>query len=338
MYKILVTGGAGYIGSHTCVALHKVGFFPVIVDDLRNSEPQTVEQLRDLCDQQLSFYQFDCSNMENLISVFEKEQGIVGVIHFAAYKAVGESVAHPTQYFENNVQSLVVLMNCMNKYGIENLIFSSSCTVYGEPEKIPVTENSKVKIPKSPYGFTKLANEQLIQYQYEADKIKQAVTLRYFNPIGAHPSGKIGELPLGTPDNLVPFITQTAAGVREQLTVFGNDYNTDDGTCIRDYLHVMDLAEAHVAALNYSLKEEETHEIFNLGMGKGISVLDIIRTFETVSDQKLIWEHGARRLGDVEKIYADVSKAKKILGWQCRFTIEEALEHAWQWQQNLSKN
>lgn len=337
MKKILVTGGAGFIGSHTCIALHENGFFPVIVDDLRNAEAWMLEEVKKLCDDELAFYNFDCADVEQLQKVLEEEGQIDGIIHFAADKAVGESVANPLKYYRNNINTLVELLDFIDHHQLKNFVFSSSCTVYGQPEDIPVNETAPLRIPESPYGFTKLADEKLIEYQKTAGHLYNAMLLRYFNPIGAHPSGKIGELPLGTPSNLVPFVTQTAAGIRDELTVFGNDYNTEDGTCIRDYIHVCDLAQAHVDAIKRLIDQGSILEIFNLGTGNGASVLEIIRTFEKVTGASLNWKFGPRRAGDVEQIYADPSKANDILKWSCQYSIEDALKHAWQWQQNIHK-
>lgn len=336
MKKILVTGGAGFIGSHTVVALCENGFYPIIMDDLRNAEDWIIEEIKSLCDNQLSFYPYDCSNKKLLNEILQAEEKIDGVIHFAADKAVGESVENPIKYYKNNINSLVVLLEFIEEHDINNFVFSSSCTVYGQPKSTPVDEQFPIQIPESPYGFTKLADEQLLKYMHDAKRIDNAILLRYFNPIGAHPSGKIGELPLGVPNNLVPYVTQTAAKIRTELKVFGNDYNTVDGTCIRDYLHVCDLAQAHVDALGFVLENPKKFEIFNLGMGKGVSVLEIIRNFEEVTGVKLNWSFGPRRAGDVEQIYADASKANEVLQWKCKYSIKDALEHAWLWQKNIS--
>ena len=336
MKKILVTGGAGFIGSHTVVALHENGFFPIIMDDLRNAEQWILEELKTLCNSEFSFYPYDCSNKKLLNEVLKNEGNIDGVIHFAADKAVGESVENPIKYYKNNINTLVVLLEFLEENDIHNVVFSSSCTVYGQPDKIPVNEEAPIRIPESPYGFTKLADEQLLQYMHNANKLQNCILLRYFNPIGAHPSGKIGELPLGVPSNLVPFVTQTAAGIRSELTVFGQDYDTPDGTCIRDYLHVCDLAQAHVDALNFTMNNPKKLEIFNLGMGKGVTVLEIIRNFEEVTGVKLNWKYGPRRPGDVEKIYADATRANERLQWNCKYSNKDALEHAWLWQKNIS--
>ncbi|MES2628421.1 MAG: UDP-glucose 4-epimerase GalE [Bacteroidota bacterium] len=336
MKKILVTGGAGFIGSHTVVELHAAGFDPVIVDNLSNSSVSVLDGLQKITGKNFTFYQEDCNSEYALNSIFEKEGNIEGVIHFAADKAVGESVLFPLKYYRNNVGSLVTLLTAMQKYGVRDLVFSSSCTVYGEPDQLPVTELSPVKPANSPYGFTKQVCEQAITDFCAADKDFSAALLRYFNPIGAHPSALIGELPIGAPNNLVPFITQTAAGLRDQLTVYGNDYNTPDGTCIRDYIHVVDLAKAHVSSLNALFSSaSQGATVLNVGTGKGNSVLEVIHTFEEVTGQKLNYKLGPKRPGDVEKVYADPARIKEILGWDARLTLADALRDAWKWQCSL---
>lgn len=336
MAKILVTGGAGYIGSHTIVELIQAGFEPVIMDDFRNSQKFILDRLKLLTGQSILCYDLDCNNEINLNKVFT-ENKIQGVIHFAADKAVGESVEEPLKYYENNVGSLVQLLKAMEKHQVDNLVFSSSCTVYGEPESGIVSESSPLSPPTSPYGHTKLLCEEILQGIEKLSKLSfKVIDLRYFNPIGAHESGLIGELPLGHPNNLVPFITQSAAGKRGQLKVFGDDYNTPDGTCIRDFIHVSDLASAHVKALDYLLSASSiTFEVFNVGTGQGISVLELIEKFQKVNNIQLDWEFTDRREGDVEKIYADNSKIKKSLNWSNRYSIEEALKHAWNWEKSL---
>jgi UDP-glucose 4-epimerase len=337
MRKILVTGGAGFIGSHTVVELHQAGFDPVIVDNMNNSSATVLEGLRKITGRDFTFYCEDCNNEAVLREIFEKEKNISGVIHFAAYKAVGESVRVPVKYYENNIGSLVMLMKVMEAFSVRDLVFSSSCTVYGEPDTLPVTETSPVKPATSPYGFTKQACEQLVKDQFAAGANFSAVLLRYFNPIGAHPSAEIGELPLGVPNNLVPFITQAAAGLRDKLTVFGSDYNTPDGTCVRDYIHVVDLALAHVAAVNWlSQHNSRQLEILNVGTGNGNSVLEVIRTFEECSGQALNYEIGPRRPGDVEKVYADASRVKAVLNWDAKLSLADSLRDAWRWQCNLA--
>ncbi len=338
MKKILVTGGAGFIGSHTVVELHEAGFEPIIIDNLSNSSLSVLKGLERITGKNFTFYQEDCNNEYALNQIFEKEGNIEGVIHFAADKAVGESVQNPLKYYENNIGSLVVLLKVMEKHEVNDLVFSSSCTVYGEPDSLPVTEKSAIKPANSPYGFTKQVCEQLISDYFMAAQRFSGVLLRYFNPIGAHPTAFIGELPLGVPNNLVPFITQTAAGIREKLTVYGNDYDTPDGTCIRDYIHVVDLAKAHVAALNWLFNQTDKKlEVLNVGTGKGCSVLEVINTFEQVTKQKLNYSIGPRRTGDVEKVYADASKIKQVLGWEAKLSLAESLSDAWNWQSLLEK-
>ncbi|ELR71457.1 UDP-glucose 4-epimerase [Fulvivirga imtechensis AK7] len=337
--KILVTGGAGYIGSHTCVELVSAGYTPIIVDNFSNSEKFVIQNLEKLTVTRVEVEEGDCNDYFFLKDVFEKHREIKGVIHFAAFKAVGESSQYPLKYYHNNVQSTVNLLQVMDEFKLSNLVFSSSCTVYGQPDILPVTESSPVKPAESPYGRTKQICEDIISDFYKASEAFKAISLRYFNPIGAHPTGLIGELPLGVPNNLVPFITQTAAGVREQLTIFGDDYNTSDGTCIRDYIHVVDLAKAHIAALEKMIKSNKTKhlEVYNIGTGDGHSVLEVVKTFEKVSGEKLNYKIGARRSGDVEKVFADVSKAKDELGWKTELSLEDSLRDAWNWQQKLAE-
>lgn len=336
MKKVIVTGGAGFIGSHTVVELVAGGFEPVIVDDLRNSEERALEGIAAILGRRPSVHRIDCTDAQAMDAVFRSEGRVHGVIHFAADKAVGESVAKPLKYYRNNIGSLVVLLECMAAHGVDQLVFSSSCTVYGQPEVLPVTEEAPDRNANSPYGFTKVACEQLIRDEAVARPGLRAVLLRYFNPIGAHPSAHIGELPLGVPNNLVPFVTQTAAGIRERLTVFGTDYHTPDGSCIRDYIHVVDLAEAHVRAMAWM--EQRTAplcEVLNVGTGRGVSVLEVVRTFEQVSGVKLPVVLGARRPGDVESVYADTRRCREVLGWTAERSLEEALRDAWRWQQRL---
>jgi len=328
--KILVTGGAGYIGSHTVVSLLEAGFEPIIVDNYCNSQPWIINQLEELTGSSIKSYEVDCTDKIALEEVFSKED-IHGVIHFAALKAVGESVAKPLKYYQNNISSLVCIIELMSKYKVKNLVFSSSCTVYGESNFLPVTEDHPIKKAESPYGYTKQVCEQMISDTLFSKKLNRAATLRYFNPIGAHPSGLIGELPLGTPNNLVPFITQTAAGIRDSLTVFGNDYNTIDGTCVRDYIHVMDLAEAHVRSLQTMELNDKSYTL-NIGTGKGSSVLEAIQAFEKVNDIKLNYKIGAKREGDIEQIYAETTLSETTLGWKTKRTIEDAMRDAWKWQ------
>lgn len=337
MKKVLVTGGLGYIGSHTVVALIESGYTPVIVDNLSNSELKVLDALQQLTHKTLSFYQEDLRDGTAMEKIFEKEKPDA-VIHFAAFKAVGESVSQPVKYYDNNIGSLLRLLELMENHEVKHIIFSSSCTVYGQPEKLPVTEASPYKTAESPYGYTKQVCETILADISKAKPDMNVVRLRYFNPIGAHPSALIGELPIGTPNNLVPFITQTAAGIHEKLTVFGNDYNTPDGSCVRDFIHVMDLAAAHVKSLDLILKQGASSNCIslNLGTGKGISVLEAIGAFEKVSGRKLNYDIGSRREGDIEQIYAATDYAEKVLDWKAKFGIEEAMQHAWNWQKRIS--
>jgi UDP-glucose 4-epimerase len=336
MKKILVTGGAGYIGSHTVVELLNAGYQPIIIDDFRNSEPFILERIEKITNKEVICYDLDCNNKENLIKVFS-EHSIEGVIHFAAYKAVGESVEKPLEYYENNVGSLVSILKIMNQFQCKNLVFSSSCTVYGEPESGIVNEDSPVVKAKSPYGQTKVICEDIIKDTIASSSNLSSVILRYFNPIGAHESGLIGELPIGHPNNLVPFITQSAIGKRGPLTIFGNDYNTIDGTCVRDYIHVVDLAIAHIKALDLLFESSKELEILNVGTGNGNSVLELVEKFEKINEIKVNWEYGNRRDGDVEKVFADATKVKKSLNWSCKYSTEDALKHAWNWEKQLQK-
>ena len=332
---ILVTGGLGFIGSHTVVELIQSGYTPVILDDLSNSSLKVLDGIEEITRVRPIFY---TKNVLDTLAVEQilKEHNIDAVIHFAAFKAVGESVEKPLEYYHNNVGGLISLLNAMKKTGVQKLVFSSSCTVYGQPEKLPVTENSPVLKAESPYGNTKKMCEEIL---YDISKTGQdkTISLRYFNPVGAHPSSIIGELPLGIPNNLVPFITQTTAGWREQLTVFGNDYNTPDGTCIRDYIHVVDLALAHVKALEYLDKTDLNYDVFNIGTGKGSTVLEAIKAFEETTSQKLNFKIGNRRAGYIEKVWADCTKANTVLGWQAKFDIKQMMLDAWNWQKRLEK-
>ncbi|MFT6845134.1 MAG: UDP-glucose 4-epimerase [Flavobacteriales bacterium] len=338
MAKILVTGGAGFIGSHTVVALHEAGHHPIIVDDFSNSDRRILEGIAEITGENFPFYQIDCNNQSSLRKVFENEKNISGVIHFAAFKAVGESVEQPLKYYQNNIGSLVSLLAVMKEFNITQLVFSSSCTVYGNPEDLPVTELSVSNIAMSPYGNTKVVCEQIIKDASNSGQRLNAVLLRYFNPIGAHPTGLIGELPLGVPNNLVPFITQTAAGWRDMLTIYGNNYDTPDGTCVRDYIHVVDLANAHMAALNWTQKQQTSvAEVFNIGTGNGNSVMDVVKTFEKISEVKLNYRIGQRRSGDVDAVYGSVDKAREVLGWNTTMSMEDALTHAWNWQKKLEE-
>ncbi|MGF7218396.1 UDP-glucose 4-epimerase [Spirosoma lacussanchae] len=335
--RILVTGGAGFIGSHTVVSLVEAGFEPVIVDNFSNSQQSALDGLRAILNRDVTCYSVDCNDRAAMTEIFEKEE-LRGVIHFAAYKAVGESVQQPLKYYRNNLDSLMLLLELMPAYGVQNLVFSSSCTVYGQPEQLPVTEETPRLPAQSPYGNTKAISEDIIRDTVNAQVPIRALALRYFNPVGAHPSAQIGELPLGVPANLVPFITQTAAGIRQSLTVYGSDYNTPDGTCIRDYIHVMDLAEAHVQALKKlnDAEIEASYDVINIGTGRGETVLTIINTFEQETGVKLNYTMGPRRAGDVEQVYADVTKASRELGWTASRTLAESLRDAWRWQEKLS--
>lgn len=335
---ILVTGGTGFIGSHTTVELQQAGYDVVIVDNLSNSKIEVVDGIEAITGIRPAFEQVDCCDIKALEAVFAKYPGIKGIIHFAASKAVGESVEKPLLYYRNNINSLVNLLELMPKYDVKGIIFSSSCTVYGQPtpENLPVTENAPIQKALSPYGNTKQINEEIIQdYVHSGAKIK-SIILRYFNPIGAHPSALIGELPLGVPMNLIPFVTQTAIGIRGKLKIFGNDYNTPDGTCIRDYIYVVDLAKAHVAAMTRVLeKDTDPVEVFNIGTGRGLSTLEVVEGFEKATGVKLNWEYAPRREGDIEKVWGNVDKANKVLGWKADTPIEDVLASAWKWQKRL---
>jgi UDP-glucose 4-epimerase len=338
MKNILVTGGAGYIGSHTVVELIHAGYKPIIVDDFRNSDPLILSGIEKITKHKTLIYKIDSCNKEALTSVF-KENKIDGIIHFAAYKAVGESVTFPLKYYSNNLVSLTTILECMLDFSVEKLVFSSSCTVYGEPIGIKeVTEDSPKAKPSSPYGNSKLVSENIIEDTFTANPQLKTICLRYFNPVGAHPSGNIGELPQGKPNNLLPFVTQTAMGKHEKLTVFGKDYPTLDGTCIRDYIHVVDLAKAHVQAINYlNSKSEGLNEAINIGTGKGTSVLEIIQKFEKISNQKLNWQFGERRSGDVIEIFANAKKSFEKLNWKAELTVDDAIKDAWNWENALKK-
>lgn len=333
--KILITGGLGYIGSHTAVELIENGFEPVIIDDLSNSSLAVLDGIEKITGVRPEFIKLDMRDKKALNQFFEN-QPIDGVIHFSAFKAVGESVEKPLAYYENNLNALVFLLQELTERNIQSFIFSSSCTVYGQADELPVTEKAAVKPAESPYGYTKQVGEIIIRDTVKATTLK-AIALRYFNPIGAHPTAIIGELPLGIPQNLVPFITQTAIGLRAELSVFGNDYPTPDGTAIRDYIHVVDLAKAHIAALKRLLNQsnKENFEVFNIGTGKGSSVLEVIQTFEKVSGQKLNYKIVSRRAGDVVAAYANTSLANKELGWKATSSLEEALASAWAWEQKI---
>jgi len=334
--KILVTGGAGFIGSHTVVELVAAGHDPVILDDFSNSDPAVLDGLAELTGRPITTYQHSCLDAAYLSDLLRSER-IEGVIHFAASKAVGESVEKPLLYYENNLSVLVTLLKTMLAVGVPHLVFSSSCTVYGQPDTLPVTEETPVQPAASPYGNTKQVGEEIIRDVVASGAALKALALRYFNPIGAHPSALIGELPRGVPSNLVPFLTQSAAGLRGALTVFGTDYPTPDGTAIRDYIHVVDLAKAHVRAVEVlSQKPEPTsYDVFNLGTGRGNSVRELIDTFEEATGVKLNYTFGPRRAGDVTAVYGEVSKAARLLGWQTEKSLAESLADAWRWQQKL---
>jgi UDP-glucose 4-epimerase len=338
--KILVTGGTGYIGSHTTVELIEEGFEPIIIDNLYNSEAVVVDRIQKITGVKPHLEVFDLCDQEKLDRFIQKNNDISAVIHFAAYKAVGESVNKPLEYYRNNLLSLVNLLDVMKRHGIPSLVFSSSCTVYGQPEKLPVTEDAPLQPATSPYGNTKQIGESIIRDTTISDKNIKAISLRYFNPIGAHPSALIGELPRGVPENLVPFLTQTGYGIREELKVFGDDYNTPDGSCIRDYLHVVDLAKAHVIAIKRLIegKSKTNYEVFNLGTGKGVSVLEAIKSFERVSGIKLKYRIVGRRAGDIEKIWANPSYANKELGWKTLSSLDEAMKTAWDWEKMFRNN
>ncbi len=335
--RILVAGGAGYIGSHTVVELQNAGYEVIIVDDLSNSTADSIDGVERITGIRPVFEKLDLNDYEKLDALMTKYSGISGIIHFAASKAVGESVEKPLLYYRNNLNSLINLLNLMPKHGIKGIVFSSSCTVYGEPDQNPIDETAPIKPATSPYGNTKQINEEIIRDFVNSGAPIKSIILRYFNPIGAHPTAEIGELPNGVPQNLIPFITQTAIGVRECLSVFGDDYNTPDGSCIRDFINVVDLAKAHVIAIERMLqdKSDEKVEIFNLGTGRGLSVLELIKVFEKVSGQKLNYKIVGRRAGDIEKIWAEPTHANTVLGWKATETIEDTMASAWKWQLRL---
>ena len=338
--KILVTGGAGYIGSHTTVELQNAGYEVVIVDNLSNSNADMIDGIERITGTRPAFYQVDCNDKVAMKDVFENNKGIKGIIHFAASKAVGESVQKPLMYYRNNLDSLMTLMELMPEYGVEGIVFSSSCTVYGQPDILPVDETAPIKPALSPYGNTKQINEEIIRDAIYSGVPYKAIILRYFNPIGAHPTAEIGELPNGVPQNLVPFVTQTAMGIRKELSVFGDDYDTPDGSCIRDYINVVDLAKAHVIAVDRMLtnKSEEKVEIFNLGTGRGVSVLELINAFEAATGVKLNYKIVDRREGDIEKVWANPDRANNVLGWVAKENLEDTLASAWKWQEKLRRD
>jgi UDP-glucose 4-epimerase len=336
---ILVTGGTGFIGSHTTVELQQAGYEVVIVDNLSNSKIEVLDGIEKITGVRPAFEKVDLQDLAATEAVFKKYPKIEGIIHFAASKAVGESVEKPLLYYRNNITSLINLLELMPRYNVKGIIFSSSCTVYGQPtkENLPVTEEAPIQKALSPYGNTKQINEEIIQDYIHSGAPIKSIILRYFNPIGAHPSANIGELPNGVPMNLIPFVTQTAIGIRKELKIFGNDYNTPDGTCIRDYIYVVDLAKAHVKAMERVLDHPETDavEIFNIGTGRGVSTLEVVEGFEKATGVKLPWSYAPRREGDIEKVWGNVDKANKVLGWKADTPLDEVLASAWRWQKKL---
>lgn len=339
MSKILVTGGCGYIGSHTLVDLVENGFEVISVDNNSRSTPRILEGVEKITGQKIKNYKVDLCNYDDTFAIFQENTDITGIIHFAAFKAVGESVAHPVMYFENNLMSLLNLLKCVQEFKVPYFVFSSSCTVYGNPDTIPVTESTPPKPAESPYGYTKQMGEQIIN-EFARVSETQCVLLRYFNPVGAHPSIQIGELPIGRPANLVPAITQTAIGKLPQMTVFGNDYDTRDGSCLRDFIHVSDIAHAHTLSLQYLIdgKSRKACEVFNLGSGNGVTVLEAIRAFEKVSGQALNYTIGPRRPGDVVAIYANNEHAVNELGWEIKYSLEDMLDTAWKWETRIRED
>lgn len=337
MKRILVTGGLGYIGSHSVVELQQSGYEVVIVDNLSNSRADVVDNIQAVTSVRPAFEKVDCTDLDAMEGVFKKYAGIEAIIHFAASKAVGESVQKPLLYYRNNIVSLLNLLELMPRFGVKGLVFSSSCTVYGEPDVLPVTEDAPIKPATSPYGNTKQINEEIIRDFVKAQDGVNAILLRYFNPIGAHPTALLGELPNGVPQNLVPYITQTAIGIREQLSVFGDDYDTPDGSCIRDYINVVDLAKAHVIAIDRILndKQKERVEVFNIGTGRGLSVLELVDMFQKATGVKLNYKITGRRAGDIEKVWADPRKANEELGWKAETSVEDTLLSVWKWQRKL---
>lgn len=338
--KILVTGGTGYIGSHTCVELQEAGYEVVIIDNLSNSNIGVLDGIEKISGKRPVFVQGDCTDIKTLRRLFEDNPGIKGIINFAASKAVGESVQKPLLYYRNNLNTLMNLLELMPEFGVEGIVFSSSCTVYGEPDTNPIDETAPIKPATSPYGNTKQISEEIITDFIASGAPIKSIILRYFNPVGAHPSALIGELPLGVPQNLIPYLTQTAAGIRKELTVFGNDYNTPDGSCIRDFIDVVDLAKAHVIAMERMLdgQDRDKIEIFNLGTGRGLSVLELIESFERATGVKVPHRIGERRAGDIEKIWAEPTKANTVLGWTAQVPIDDTMRNAWAWQCHLADN
>ena len=339
MHKILVTGGTGYIGSHTVVELINAGYEVEIIDNLSNSKIEVLEGIKNITGEKPNFHKIDLVDSNAVNEFFESSSKFDAIIHFAAFKAVGESVKLPLKYYQNNLIALMNILSCMQEFKIKNLVFSSSCTVYGQAEKLPVTEKSPIIKADSPYGNTKQISEEIIEDLVMSSDILNTVSLRYFNPIGAHESAEIGELPVGIPDNLVPYITQTAAGIRKELYIFGNDYNTQDGTAIRDYIHIVDLAKAHVKSVERMLSKgnKKKFEVFNLGTGKGNSVLEVVKTFEKVTGIKLNYIITDRRSGDIEQVWADTSLANAELGWKTEKSLKDALLSAWNWEKKYRK-
>ena len=335
--QILVTGGTGYIGSHTVVELQNAGYQVVIIDDLSNSEANVVDHIETITGIKPELSVFDLSDREKTHQFFKSHTNIQAIIHFAAFKAVGESVQKPLEYYRNNLNSLMNILECMKQYNVPNLVFSSSCTVYGQPKQLPVTEQTPRLPAESPYGNTKAIAEDIIRDYCFANKSLNGIALRYFNPIGAHPTALIGELPIGVPNNLVPYITQTAAGIRQELSIFGSDYNTPDGTAIRDYINVVDLSKAHVVAINRLIeqKQKNNYEFFNIGTGNGYSVMELVKAFIKSTGVNLNYKLVARRSGDIEKIWADTTLANKELGWKAEKTLEETLLSSWNWEKKV---
>ncbi|HCQ29857.1 MAG TPA: UDP-glucose 4-epimerase GalE [Flavobacteriales bacterium] len=340
MSKILITGGAGYIGSHTIVDLIENNFTNLIsVDNFSNSSKDTFDRIKEITGKDVKNYNVDLCNLEQTEKIFEENRDISGIIHFAAYKAVGESVEKPLKYYHNNIESLVNMLKLAKKYNVPNIIFSSSCSVYGNIDKLPVTEDTPLPKAESPYAYTKQIGERMLQDFLKISPNQKAIALRYFNPVGAHPTGKLGEMPIGVPNNLVPFITQTAIGIREKLTIFGNDYPTKDGTCIRDYIHVSDIAHAHVLALQKLMNDKNfpQYDVINLGTGNGVSVKKVVDAFEKVTGKKLNYEYGPRRPGDAVAIYANNQKAIKVLNWTPKYNLNDMMLSAWKWEKNLQQ-
>lgn len=335
--KILVTGGTGYIGSHTTVELQNAGYEVVIIDNLSNSNRGVLDGIEAITGIRPAFVEGDCTDIKTLRRIFDQYPGIRGIINFAASKAVGESIQKPLLYYRNNLVTLLNLLELMPEKGVRGIVFSSSCTVYGEPDRNPIDETAPIKPATSPYGNTKQISEEIIRDFVHSGAPVKSILLRYFNPVGAHPSAKIGELPVGVPQNLVPYLTQTAAGIRKELTVFGDDYDTPDGSCIRDYINVVDLARAHVTAMKRMLERDDTEnvEVFNLGTGRGVSVFELIESFERATGVKVPHRVGSRREGDIEKIWADPKRANEVLGWKAGETLDDTMRSAWKWQQRL---